>query len=1379
MIEIPCIILLGEPGIGKTTVFLQEVQKIKDVLNEKDEILSFDLGSYNTENSLINDIFNNKKFIFKEEDSKNLYLFLDGLDECKLNINNLSKVLLRELKKHPVERLFIRITCRTADWSTTLEKGLKELWKEKADTSVQIYELAPLRLVDIKESVESNQLDFKNFLDEVKKSEAIPLAIRPNTLQFLINIYKKTKKLYDTKEELFIKGCELLCEENNEERRELENSNLSPKQRLIIASRIANTIIFSNKQAIWTGGDLGNVPDSDIKIQELIFGFEKVEDIKIEINYDIIKDTLRSGLFSSRGEHRLGFSHKTYAEFLAAYYLDKNLEMEQIMNLLIHPYSNNKIITAFKEVAAWLASINPVFFREITNINPEILLLADMNRINDKDKSKLVEVLLEFYNTDKLAHNYALHSNYSKLNHKQLDKQIKPYLGKKYNKITRENAIRIAAECNLISHIDYKVIFNMDEKGNLNLKIGDLTLLDLIVNIALDKKEDIHIRTTATNAISKIGDNEARQKIKPLINGCSEDSNDELKGYSLKAVWPKNLTSKELFDVLDPPKRSNFLGGYGTFISLDLMPHITSNDLKIALNWVKEQYEKFSGKEIYNIFSSLVDEILIKSLENIDDNTILEDFVDVIILWIQNNYDSYDDEKFETLLNDFAKNEKEKRRTLIDLLVLKKSNSEVVRKSLFDILILTEEDINWILMKYKESDEEKVKLVWTELISWNLAIYNPDHRKAFKRVMNDKNDIYPKITRIKKQIQFYPLKTFKNVIKVRIKLTNRKYRLFKKNWQQKKKIYSFKRDIKKSLSEFESGNLNKWVEIVNNLKYNSKSSKIGYEPDLSKLPRWNLIDDNTKIRLIQGSKTYIKKGDPDTKGLKIGKFTYGTLLGYKSLLTIYNQDKNYINNLSSSIWEKWASIILAYPTWSPSENENTQKKLVKLAYDNASEELIKTMKILIEKECEKGNVFILSKIENCWDNKLEKTLIDIVKKPLAPDCVRDILSFLIINESVDAGLLAESFVKNHDSSKKEEKVKSIPAAVAIALNTKDAGWSVIWPAIETNLEFGKKIISKIAYRTSNHRDFLEKLTEQQLADLYIWLAKTHPPEKDPHFEDAHEITPREELGTLRTMTINYLEQKGTEAACESIENILLAFPDEEWLKQVLIKARETTIENKWVPFNPTDIVKIPSNNKYHLVQSGSQLQDVVIKSLERLEKKLHSENLPLKFLWNVYKKNYCPKNEESLSDYVKMHLEDDIQNRGIILNREVQVHGKFTDIHIDALSQNNADEYGVLKVIIEAKGCWNKGINHSMEKQLLDLYLKNNDCQHGIYLIGWFNCDIWADSDYRKKDAKRFVGEDKAIFKTKMDEQSSKLSKNGININAFVMDLSIKETYKL
>ena len=79
-----------------------------------------------------------------------------------------------------------------------------------------------------------------------------------------------------------------------------------------------------------------------------------------------------------------------------------------------------------------------------------------------------------------------------------------------------------------------------------------------------------------------------------------------------------------------------------------------------------------------------------------------------------------------------------------------------------------------------------------------------------------------------------------------------------------------------------------------------------------------------------------------------------------------------------------------------------------------------------------------------------------------------------------------------------------------------------------------------------------------------------------------------------------------------------------------------------------------------------------------------------------------PKDEDHFSNYIKRHLSDDLNRQGIISNREVQIRrGEFTDIRVDAVRKvSHNDPLDLVTVIVEAKGCWNKGVKTDMAVQL-------------------------------------------------------------------------------
>jgi predicted NACHT family NTPase len=89
--EIPCLILLGEPGIGKSQEMQNLVKLTKKNLNLSNLTLERNLRSCS-----LADLIQEQAFIDWINGSHRLYLFLDSLDEGLLEIRNLATQLVDE-----------------------------------------------------------------------------------------------------------------------------------------------------------------------------------------------------------------------------------------------------------------------------------------------------------------------------------------------------------------------------------------------------------------------------------------------------------------------------------------------------------------------------------------------------------------------------------------------------------------------------------------------------------------------------------------------------------------------------------------------------------------------------------------------------------------------------------------------------------------------------------------------------------------------------------------------------------------------------------------------------------------------------------------------------------------------------------------------------------------------------------------------------------------------------------------------------------------------------------------------------------------------------------------------------------------------------------
>lgn len=513
-----CLILLGEPGTGKTFALQAEFQNTKAAIEaDGDQAIWLSLRSYGSEDRLCRDLFDSNEFSAWTRSTHRLYLFLDSLDEGLLSIPALSALLADQLCHLPVERLFIRIACRAAKWPAGLEATLGQLWQEDQR---EAFILAPLRRLDAIEAAKANNLSPDAFLAEVSRRNAAPLASRPVTLQQLLNIYHKDGVLPSTHADLYRRGCLLLCDEPNQNRRDAGRlGTLSMNQRLAVAARIAAITVFANRYAIWAGVDRGNVPDEDVTVHAISGGTENPDGDEFQVTADGVRETLGTGLFSVCGPERITWSHQTYAEFLASYYvLQRQMPLPQVRSLLVHPTDpSGRLVPQLHSVAAWVSGMSAEVFDDVLRRDPGVLLQSDLQAVDDSRRAALTASLLRAVDEGSLLDDdLGFNRLYAGLSHPTLDTRLRPYImDRTRGLVVRRVAIDIAAAT------------------------GQVALVSDLVNLALTPDEPITVRDSAAHAVRQIGDDNAKLRLRSLAFGkAGDDPDDELKAEALEALGP-------------------------------------------------------------------------------------------------------------------------------------------------------------------------------------------------------------------------------------------------------------------------------------------------------------------------------------------------------------------------------------------------------------------------------------------------------------------------------------------------------------------------------------------------------------------------------------------------------------------------------------------------------------------------------------------------------------------------------------------------------------------------------------------------------------------------------------------------------------------------
>jgi hypothetical protein len=141
----PCLVLLGEPGMGKTSTLEAERAGL-EALYEKDNCIWIKFRDIPDNATFTRRVFDSTAWKAWIAGAHKLLLVIDGMDEGLLKIPSFVSFLRSELEQVDRSRLQLILVCRVADWPEVAGRELQALWP--AQDSASKLELCPLRQGD-------------------------------------------------------------------------------------------------------------------------------------------------------------------------------------------------------------------------------------------------------------------------------------------------------------------------------------------------------------------------------------------------------------------------------------------------------------------------------------------------------------------------------------------------------------------------------------------------------------------------------------------------------------------------------------------------------------------------------------------------------------------------------------------------------------------------------------------------------------------------------------------------------------------------------------------------------------------------------------------------------------------------------------------------------------------------------------------------------------------------------------------------------------------------------------------------------------------------------------------------------------------------------
>lgn len=357
-LTIPNIILLGDPGMGKTFTFEKaavyegaEYFTVRSFLRKR--------GRNCQDKTIYLDALD--EFRSRGEDGKLIDKLVDVINECGCNR--------------------IRLSCRAADWlGGTDLVALKDAFIEDQFAVVSLEPLSKKEILWILE--EKQFLHADAFILEAEKRNVNKLLSNPQTLLMLVEVvtqgdWPKNKK------ELYEKCTNLLLKESNQEHGRLSIGKFQPDELISMAGMICAILLISNIQSLSL---LQAASEDDSPSYRRIDAAQS----------DKILACLTRRVFTHIDTESVSYIHRTIAEFLGAKWLAEEVEknglpIKRLLSLIgyeDHPASE------LKGLYAWLVTLLPLDYSYLIDNDPYgVLMYGDAASLAPSGRKKIMESL--------------------------------------------------------------------------------------------------------------------------------------------------------------------------------------------------------------------------------------------------------------------------------------------------------------------------------------------------------------------------------------------------------------------------------------------------------------------------------------------------------------------------------------------------------------------------------------------------------------------------------------------------------------------------------------------------------------------------------------------------------------------------------------------------------------------------------------------------------------------------------------------------------------------------------------------------------------------------------------------------------------------------
>lgn len=1142
--DTPCLVLLSEPGMGKSWELDALARSLRDQGRQVDLISVRGQSFPETLDTLL---LSDHARGWVDED-REWHILIDGIDELGGGLDP-KRVLegffdrLFALNKK-LGRLKVAFTSRTAAWTDLLDQMVEDRWPPHAFKRLS---LLPLTDMQIQAAVEHSDLSaehrsiLKAHLSD-KKMRAV--AGRPILLAILLEQYRTGTSSPSRQIDLINSAIVASLES-------VESSLVQIK--VVMAARLAAACTFSDTRRLTT--TVGSSEIDALSVSRIAGGVEQTADGPIIATPNLFSLCLQSPLFVEVAPKIFEWSHRIFSDFLAARYLaDRQLSVEEILSLLIVPEVGGPggVALHLSEVAGWTAVMVPGVFNALLDRQPDVLIQSQALALEPTDRARVIEAFLDRFADEDLVDRYnEIIPLLGRLDHDDLEEQLLPrILSDDTPLFERRAAIDLAADS------------------------GKKSFIPGILKVAAGPRVDGILRTIAARAIRKIAGPEAGALLAPiLISDLTGDTDDRLRGTILQIAWPGALSFSQLLSSLSAPKRSNLIGPYQLFLSRFKAPELSVAQALETVEWLQLRLDVDgdNGSYLENVVARLF-----WAASNMVEAPEVADAVAALVVDADRSLAGFIVERGEGT-GHWPK--KSVARAGVAEKILQRSQdplrSVILMLQTLPDLIVTD-DLGEYLKKLTLVRDDALRAALSRIVV-ELAVQLPIDTLSDVWTIASAIPILQDTLTLHYSVELgSPVSDF---MRRRFESERDAARL---SASAEVAAATWREGIESLLLRIEKGEVQLWWHLNLQLFYEQTGSydqQFEFVSDITRTPGWSALDASLHQRIIQTALEYLLKAPlADTSWLGTNTSHRPANAGVRALRLLWEYDPETYAGLSEETWSNWAAATVGF-TGNDFYEDDAQRHLVRDAFLKAPDAVVRAVKQIATGG---GSGGITSRLLDLLEWALNTRMADVLRElDQSPDLKREgnspsILSYLARNGDSQARADVIAALEKDQSGEMLE----LPDADSIAEATVEMLFSEpqeIWLKVlelrEKDSDLARTVWAKFAEQVAYDRSTkFDELSEYALAQAYIDLVALLP-ERAPQETGARILRAPDFVDQLRSTLLSNLVSRGTNVSLEQLHRIKQTSPDgHETLQWSIEQARRNVRANIVRREDPADIL---------------------------------------------------------------------------------------------------------------------------------------------------------------------------------------------------------------